>query len=143
MSDFEIMHRITIPERGEPSRSDAFEEFMRDEYFPAVSGEVTGLRLLGGVRGHIPTNTSLLHVSFGGFADGGAVVDEETELYPIAPVRRNYPQRDHDTSERYYRFLMYYGAQCACSVHKKMLSHRTKTQPRENRKSRAAVPRRG
>ena len=86
MSDFEIMHRITIPERGDPSRSDAFEEFMRDDYFPAVFtgatrvGQVTGLRLLRGVSGtHEPTNTFLLHVSFGGLAGGDATVDEETQ----------------------------------------------------------------
>jgi hypothetical protein len=86
MSDFEIMHRITIPERGGPSRSDAFEQFMRDEYFPAVSttptrvGQVTGLKLLRGVTGtHEPTNTFLLHVSFGGLASGDARVDQETQ----------------------------------------------------------------
>jgi hypothetical protein len=90
MSDYEIMHRITMPERGDPSRSDAFEEFMRDEYFPAVFkalphvGQVTALTLLRGVRAthewqYEPTNTFLLHVSFSGLASGDASVDEETQ----------------------------------------------------------------
>src|SRR5829696_8051840 len=85
MSVYEIMHRITIPERGDPSRSNAFEEFMRDEYFPAVDtrstrlGQVTGLKLLRGVSStHELTNTFLLHVSFGGSASD-ARVDEETQ----------------------------------------------------------------
>src|SRR5215203_1260683 len=86
MSVYEIMHRITIPGRGDPSRSDAFEEFMRDEYFPAVDtqatrlGQVTGLKLLRGVSStHELTNTFLLHVSFGGSASHDARVDEETQ----------------------------------------------------------------
>lgn len=90
MSDYEIVRRITIPERVGPSSSDAFEEFMRDEYFPAVFkalphvGQVTGLKLLRGVTAthewqYEPTNTFLLHVNFIGLASGDASVDEETQ----------------------------------------------------------------
>jgi hypothetical protein len=86
MSDFEIMHRITLPEGGDRSRSNAFEEFMRDEYFPAVFkgstrvGQVTGLTLLRGVTDtHRQTNTFLLHVSYGGSASGDAIVNEKTQ----------------------------------------------------------------
>ncbi len=81
---FEIVHQITIPEQGDPSRIDAFEEFMRNEYFPAVSmgatrvGQVTGLALLRGVSGtHERTNVFLMYVSFAGLASGDARVDDE------------------------------------------------------------------
>jgi hypothetical protein len=81
---WEIIHQITIPERMDPSTIDAFEEFVRNEYFPAVFkgatrvGQVTGLALLRGVEEtHERTNTFLMQVSFDGLASGGARVDDE------------------------------------------------------------------
>jgi hypothetical protein len=81
---FEIIHQISIAERMDPSTIDAFEEFMRNEYFPAVFkgptrvGQVTGLALLRGVEEtHERTNTFLMQVSFDGLASGGARVDDE------------------------------------------------------------------
>lgn len=83
---WEIIHQITIPERMDPSTIDAFEEFVRNEYFPAVFkgatrvGQVTGLALLRGVEEtHERTNTFLMQVSFDGLASGGATVDDEIQ----------------------------------------------------------------
>jgi hypothetical protein len=83
---FEIIHQITISERMDPSTIDTFEEFMRNEYFPAVFkgpprvGQVTGLALLRGVEEtHERTNTFLMQVSFDGLASGDARVDEEIQ----------------------------------------------------------------
>lgn len=81
MGAFQIFHQITLSEQQD---ADAFEEFMRDEYLPAVNtaptrvGEVTDLALLRGVSGtHERTPTFLLRVSFDGLADGDARVDDE------------------------------------------------------------------
>jgi len=86
MRTLEIIDRITIPERMHPDTIDAFVEFMRDEYFPAVRkgptrvGQVTGLKLLRGVsETHEPTNTFFMHVTFDGLAQGRAIVDEEIQ----------------------------------------------------------------
>jgi hypothetical protein len=84
MRTFHSFRQITLPEQQD---ADAFVEFMRDEYLPAVytgptrSGQVTGLAVLRGVGGtHESTNTFLMHVSFFGLARGGASVrDEEVQ----------------------------------------------------------------
>ena len=81
MSAFQIIHQITLSEQQD---ADAFVEFMRDEYFPAVHkgptrvGQVTGLALLRGVSPtHERTHTFFMEVGFNGLATGGVRVDDE------------------------------------------------------------------
>jgi hypothetical protein len=76
------LQQITLPERMD---GDAFEQFMRDEYFPAVdmsptrAGQVTGLALFRGETKSQPdTNTFLLRVDFD-FAERPLEVDEEVQ----------------------------------------------------------------
>jgi hypothetical protein len=81
MSTFLIIHQITLPEKQD---AEAFMEFMRDEYFPAVHkgptrvGQVTGLTLLRGVtETHERMHTFFMHVNYAGLATGKLRVDKE------------------------------------------------------------------
>ena len=86
MSTFQLVQQITLPERFLPERFDEFEEFMRDEYLPAVDmtptrmGGISGITLLRGVteETHATTNTFLMYEGFDGNA-GRVRVNEEVQ----------------------------------------------------------------
>ena len=76
-----IIHQITLPEEQD---AEAFVEFMRDSYFPAVRkgptrvGQVSGLVLLRGVTTtHERKTTFFMDVRYDGLASGDAIVDDE------------------------------------------------------------------
>jgi hypothetical protein len=78
---FRIVYRIALPAGQD---ADAFEEFMRDRYLPAVHrgptriGQIVGLSLWREVSGfHESTSPFLLHVDFVGAAAGGVRMNDE------------------------------------------------------------------
>jgi hypothetical protein len=81
MSPFQIIYRITLPERMD---SDRFIKFMQDEYFPAVHtgptrvGQVTSLTLFRDVsETDEGRNRFFLHVAYSGLAMGDVIVENE------------------------------------------------------------------
>ncbi len=82
-----IIHQITLPEEQDV---EAFVEFMRNEYFPAVHkgptrvGQVISLALLESVPStHKGTNTFFMHAGWSGLAGDRVGVDD-------AEVRRKF-----------------------------------------------------
>jgi hypothetical protein len=95
MSTFQLIQQITLPERMD---ADAFEEFMRDEYFPAVDmtptrrGGVTGLTLLRRVTEttHATMNTFLMYAGFDGSAEVRVNEEVQHKFESIGPRVENF-----------------------------------------------------